>query len=439
MFRNLIYIFILIISLSSCASLPAMQSRVNRLAAKGDFQYAAHYFSEMPEGSYGKNNRLIEALDRGMIFHYAGRYRRSIEFFEEAKKIYDELYTKSLSKIAASWLWNDSSLPYPGEDFERAMINVFQALNFLALGEHDEALVEARNASSVLQALNDRYPKDLKNVYRDDAFVRMLAGILYESLGERNDLNDALIDYRKALKLYETSFLVECGIAVPEVLKENFLSVSQWMGDDELSISKRRFQNTKIYSIKERAGKGELYVIVYRGQIVNKVEGTVVLPGMDGLLTRISFPRYRKNFKSDKSVSMKVVSEQEKEQMQFLNKAQDMDVIARLNLDNRRTRILAKAVARPVTKQLFVETAEDYVVNKAGKEAGQLFNIAGQFYLLYSEQADLRSWGTLPSEIYLGRFILEPGNYRLFVDAKPVTSIEVSAGQKKFITYWFGY
>jgi len=416
-----------------------MQQRVRRLSAQGDFKEAGRLLDRISFGIYGRRNRLIEAMDRGLVFYYAGQYEKSIAQFEQAKQIYDELYTESISKIAASWLWNDLALPYPGEDFERAMINVFQALNFMALGRTDEALVEARNVDSVLTLMNDRYPSDQKNVYREDAFARLLMGMIYECADQPQDLNDAFISYQKSFRVYEKDFTPQYSVKPPVMLRENLLSLAAWMGERQWSEYRRRFPETAFLSVDERRKSAEVYVVYHRGQIVNKVQSSIVLPGMDGLLTRISFPQYRHDFRGRNKIFITAVGSDKQEHVIDLELAQDLDAIARQNLENRKIRIMAKAVARPLTKQLLAEAAEDVVRDKAGREAGALFNYAGNLYLLYSEQADLRSWETLPAEIWIGRFSLMPGTYVFRIRGAKITTLSLTPGEKKFMMLWSGY
>lgn len=430
-----------LVSLSavSCVMISAVEGRVKNLAARGEFDYAAQVFSRMDHGAYGKNNRLLEALDRGMIFHYAGNYRASIAAFENAKRIYDELYTESLSAIAVSWLWNDAALPYAGEDFERAMINAVQALNFIALEEYDEALVEARNAASVLALINDRYAPDQRNVYADDAFVRLLMGILYESFGEGQDMNNAFLSYRKAFQIYDTNYSLNYGVSAPLFLKEKLLLSSQWMGNQEYRFYQEKFSDIDAPRLKQDARNADVFLILYRGQIVNKVASSILLPGMDGFLTRVSFPKYRKAMRGKISAAFSAQNSSGEILKGPVFKVQDLDEIAKKNLAGRRARILAKAVARPVTKQLMLESLEDQLRDQAGGEAADLLHYAGNFYLLYSEQADLRGWETLPSEIFLGRLSVPPGEYRFFVNDDPAGSFRVLAGDKKFIMHWMRY
>ena len=45
----------------------------------------------------------------------------------------DELYTKCVSKHIAFFIINDKTIPYSGENFESALVNLFIALNYIGL------------------------------------------------------------------------------------------------------------------------------------------------------------------------------------------------------------------------------------------------------------------------------------------------------------------
>ena len=192
---------VMAVGLSSCASVMKVQPQVGRLTASGRYGQALGILDRQ-QAVYGKNNQLLFLLEKGMVLHRNGQYQESVAVFEEAKSLWEELYTASLSKITASWVVNDYALPYRGEDFERIMMNIFQALNFAALGDFESALVEARDVDSKLEVINGQYSPGQKNVYREDAFARLLAGILYESAGSYADRNDAFISYEKAYEAY---------------------------------------------------------------------------------------------------------------------------------------------------------------------------------------------------------------------------------------------
>ncbi len=411
-----------------------MQGRVRRLVAQGEAEQAVLVFKRASSG-YGRNHELLFFLDRGMVNHYAGRYTESIQDFEHAKGLYETLFTQSISKKALTWIWNDYAQPYRGEDFERAMLNLFQAMNFVALGKIDEALVEARNVDLILRRFNQQYGEQA-NVYKDDAFVRFLMGILYESTGRSYDVNDAFVSYRTALEIYEGDYATFYDLKAPLLLKENLLSVSQWMGTSDLKQYQSVLSDVSVKSMAERGDSAQVYVILYRRMIANKVQSTIFLPGIDGYLTRISFPKYRNVFQSSKEMVLEAKNVQGEVFRSEFQQAEDLNVIAKKNLEDRRLRIAAKAVVRPVAKQLVFEKIEDKIHEKAGDTAGELVRYAGMAYVAFSEEADTRSWETLPAEIRVARLILDAGTYEFFVEGERIGSLAVMPGDQRFLTHW---
>ena len=61
---------------------------------------------------YTKKDRVLFYLDKGMVQHYKGDYVKSNEDFHEAENDMEELFTKSISKAALSYLLNDNALDY---------------------------------------------------------------------------------------------------------------------------------------------------------------------------------------------------------------------------------------------------------------------------------------------------------------------------------------
>ena len=70
-----------------------------------------------------------------------------------------------------------------------------------------------------------------------------------------------------------------------------------------------------------------------------------------------------------------------------------------------------------------------------GEDTSKWFKYLMNLYNISSEQADLRSWQTLPAEIRLARFILEPGEYDLFYNRNKLGHMNVKEGEKKFVIY----
>ena len=133
------FAFLLSLFFAGCASSPAIQPQINSLVVAERFDQALKILEQNKEG-YGKNNELLFLLDEAMVLHLSGEFEKSIAAFAQAKEKFDVLYTRSLSRITASLIINDYTMPYRGEDFERVMINIFQALNYVMIGNIEEGV-----------------------------------------------------------------------------------------------------------------------------------------------------------------------------------------------------------------------------------------------------------------------------------------------------------
>ena len=426
-------------SLSGCAGPRKVYTTVDELNTLGDFSRAHHYVQEHAK-DYGKRNRLLYLLDRGMFAFLIGEFREAIAAFTEAEQLINELYTISLSQEATTFVVNDNAAPYRGEDFESVMVNIFLALSYANLSEIDEALVEARKVDSKLTAINLQYAGNEKNAYREDPFVRLLMGILYEMGQTSSDLNDAYISYMKALQGYDSEYQ-RFGVSFPEPLVENLFSVASFMGRAELRKVKRRFPSHRFVSRADRKKMAEVYVLHLNGRTPVKQEDVIVVPTPDGQVVKLAFPRYEEI--SGLIVGARLHALPEGGKKQFVadfRVGEPIGGIAIENLENRRVRIYAKTVARVTAKYLAVKEAGRSAEDQFGGLAGLLTKVTGDLMIFMSEQADLRSWRTLPQEVLISKVTVPPGNYQIwaecvdasgrFVEKVELGSRELKAGDK---------
>ena len=115
-------------------------------------------------------------------------------------KIGDELYTTSVLNTASSLVVNEAQQDYAGECYEGVAIHTQLALSFIEDSDLKSARVEAKKINSKLHKITLDYGSENNN-YSEDGFARYLAGVIYEAQG---NIDDAIIDYRKALSLFKT-------------------------------------------------------------------------------------------------------------------------------------------------------------------------------------------------------------------------------------------
>lgn len=406
---------LLLTSLSGCAGPRKVYTTVDDLNAQGEFFQARSYVEEHAK-DYGKRNRLLYLLDRGTFAFSTGDFREAIISFTEAEQLMSELYTISLSQEATTFVVNDNAAPYRGDDFESVMVNLFLALSYANLSEVDEALVEARKVDSKLTAINLQYAENEQNAYREDPFVRLLMGILYEMGQTSTDLNDAYISYIKALQGYDSEYQ-RFGVSFPEPLVENLLSVASFMGRAELREVQQRFPSYRFASRADRKETAEVYVLHLNGRTPIKQEDVIVVPTPDGQVVKVALPRYEKI--PGRIVGARLHALPELGKQQFVadfRVAEPIGGIAIENLQNRRLRIYAKTLARVTAKYLAVREAQRSAGDEFGGLAGLLTKVTGDLLIFVSEQADLRSWRTLPQEILISKVTVPPGSYQIWAE-----------------------
>ncbi len=427
----------------SCAPKVKHYTLINQHLANQNYNLALKVIKDN-KGSYAKRNAALYYLEEGIISHFASRYKESNQSLSKAESIMDELFTRSISKQAASFMINDNTIPYRGEDFENAMVNMFMALNYVGLGLNEDALVEARKVDNKLNIINSRYAEGKKNVYKEDAFIRFLMGVLYEVDGENND---AFISYRKAEEIYRTDYLKNYGVSPPAFLIENLLSSAKTMDfNEEIKEIKSQYTNVDFMSPAEKREIAEIYCIHYNGLGPAKMEKRWVVPLPDGYVVKVAFPEFKKRYYQITRGVITLKSLTSGSSYRFPTiLMEDISSIAVKNLENRMGRIKAKAIARATTKYLATKGASRLAKEREGNLAGLLVQVAGNVAAAATEQADIRHWRLLPDEIRVGKIIVPPGEYEgeinflntdgSTISSKRIEPFTIGGGEKRFLTF----
>lgn len=434
-------VLVLTLWLGACGSSVDHYLRLDRRICAGDYDSALSILREN-RGRYRSGDAALYYMEEGLLSHYAGRYEESSWSLLQAEEILDELYTRSVSRQTASFWINDTTVPYRGEDFEDALVNLFLAMNYASLGLHDDALVEARRVDSELaQSLNPQAIDPL-NADPQDAFVRFIMGVLYEADGE---LNNAFIAFRNAERIYRTQYLPTYGIAPPAVLLEKLLSAAMQLGfQAEMDQILQHHPGLEPPLLPRPLQSAEIFLLHYNGPGPEKVETFWTVPMPDGYVAKIAYPQFKvRDYAIDRS-RVRIRDRNSGRVYDFETEPMEpVGAIAAVGLEDRIEQIKSRAVARATVKYLATKAAAEAVGRETGDSAGALIHIFGNLLGLVSENADIRHWRLLPDEIRLGCVQVPAGGYEgdiAFFDAhgatlrsEKVPPFHVDAGEKKFI------
>ncbi len=345
-------------------------------------------------------NRLLFLLEKAMIKDRMGEREASRRLLLEADKVVDELFTVSVSQTAATFVVNDAVADYPGEDYEKVAIHTMLALSFLEDGLIGEARVEARRINTRLGEINAAYG-DKPNQYREDAFARYLAGIIWEARGE---WDSAIIDYNRALELYSGEYAGFVQGGVPSALPGTLwrLYKKRARKDRLKELEKRWKAETEAAArLQEKLpASGEIVVIHEVGQIAFKETSEHLIP-FGRQVIRLSFPVIRRQSgPAGGRTGMLINGEFTRSDW-----TQDMDAIAAQTLEDRRLRLVAKQGARLLAKGQLTE--------QAWENFGPLGGLAANVFTAVTETADTRSWTLLPQAFAVTRRRVPPGAHKI--------------------------
>ena len=397
-----VLLILFIFFLFSCATVS--NTGIDASVASGSFTQALQAIDNerTARGSVysDKNNEILFYLDRGMVNHYAGRYAESVKDLEEAERLIEEAFTKSLTQEITSYIANDNSKDYSGEDYEDLYINVFNALNYYHLNDIEGALVEIRRVNEKLSFLANKYERASEKVlsatsdlaganlgveavkFSNSALARYLSLLFFRAKGSDDDVRIDMEELRRAYEL------------APAVYNNSLPSSI----DEERSVPQ---------------GMARLNVIGFTGlsPVKEEQEINIPLPLLPPLT--LALPKMVDRPTNIESIEVILDTGQ-----QFkLELLEDMNNVASETFKGKYGLTVAKTAARTLIKTAASAGAAKLAERSPGGAlAGFAVGIAGKVATDMSEKADLRMSRYFPGRSYVGGINLEPGTYSITVN-----------------------
>jgi hypothetical protein len=234
-------------------------------------------------------------------------------------------------------------------------------------------------------------------------------GMLYEAAGE---INDAFISYKKAYegyKLYDDQFKTAC----PSFLKTDLVRTAAVLRFDD---DRKRFEKEfGIRYTKPRKKEGSVVMIIHsgRGPIKEENKIKVTIPDNDAVLHTftVAVPKFVSRERIPSVYDVEVSSKDVPSRKVTVELGEFVTEIARKSLDDRIGMVYLKAGGRALLKFLASEAAKKEW-KKDGDETGNFFkSLLVDIAVDATEQADVRTWRTLPNQLLLVRLDLPPGTH----------------------------
>jgi len=311
-----VFLLLMVVVMSfGCATYKKGQEKAFKEMEKGNYPVAIKEMEKnlKPEG----NDRLLYFLEIGLLKHLNNDYEGSNRLLNQAAQIAEDLETIRVSDELGAALTNPRQSDYRGTKFERAFVHYYKSLNFAFMAANNPAKseeflegarIESRKVEIMLTALQneqgtytevadkkkgmfakimkifdalngDFLDKDLL-VYREDAYIRYITGVIYES---NREYDDARISYQQAAELYEKGYQNQYQLEsdITEQAWFDVVRMMQWAGGYEDDWP--RLAETKLSAAKRaeldtfKKGTAQLLVIDHVGLIPGRDEMNIHL------------------------------------------------------------------------------------------------------------------------------------------------------------------
>lgn len=402
--RKLIEFFLIVFcfSIISCASSVDFHSAFVQDVKNGNYELVYSTLEESSKDFYSNHDDILQMLDLGLLAHYSEFPEVAINYLNQAEKLIEENYSKSITQNISSYILNDNVIDYAGEEYEDIYVNLFKCLTFVSTEDYEKAFVEIRRFNNKLKNLSVKYQNQIYKIkeeanfnddsyneenykiqFYDSVFARYLSMLLYLYEG---DIDSAKIDYNFLVSAFNTQKQLY-NFSFPKQIEENFY--------------------TKKNNVR-------LNVIAFSGMAPRKKEESIsnVYYGY-----KVAFPVMYNMTSEVASIKLIAINQSTKEiYKKDFEKIECISNIAVDTFKQRQNLIYTKSIARSLIK---ASTTAVLGTLKEKNDNESIFNLLYYSSMIanqLTEVADIRTSKYFPSSVYVSGIDLPEGNYDIIID-----------------------
>ena len=204
--KNIIFAIFIALSLGGCAAITGYDDDIREYNVKFERQICK--YDDEIRNIKKDNDKLYNSLKAGFLARSCKEYELSNKFFDIAENEYKqsvdmEGFFSSAGAGIGGTLLNTNTLDYDGMLYERIMINLYKALNFMTLDEMQNARVELNRALNRQARAAQFYANEIQKTktYLDSKQSLNLKE--REKEYNLNQINSLTNNYNKNLQGYE--------------------------------------------------------------------------------------------------------------------------------------------------------------------------------------------------------------------------------------------
>lgn len=124
--------------------------------------------SKISKSKDPKKEDLLWTLQLGTLERLRQNYRESNNYFDRSEEMLNFFdYQNTAADSVAAIAVNENIIPYLGEEYDGIMVNTYKALNFMALGENEQARVEFNRALDRQRRAKEEFSREIQKVQNE--------------------------------------------------------------------------------------------------------------------------------------------------------------------------------------------------------------------------------------------------------------------------------
>ena len=375
--------------------------------------------------SYGKRDSSLYYLDLSAQQDSLNYSTDTLQNLIEAENKQADLYAKRISQKLATFIINDYTEPYRLKYFELGYLFYYKILAYLQEKNLQDAVVETRTMVFFLDKLRG-------DTGKDDPFLQYFASQLFTMWGSYSDANICKINAENAYSRFADSYAkMPSKIQVnSEDYTKGMLTVHHLNGVIPHLISKKTLVawNRFGYAI----GQGRGYETVDQNVLASALAGaygnaiSVALPAIQEVPYSVQGSRIL--------VDGQLVAE--------TALASNISYFFRKNFNEEYNKILISSAVRAGVKFLATKTAQREM-SKKDDTMGVIVDVLFTALFTATENADTRSWFTLPAQIREANVLLEEGKHDItlqlldgnnkVLDEHTLKDVQINRGRRTYL------
>ena len=375
--------------------------------------------------SYGRRDSSLYYLDLSTQQDSINYSTSTLKHLNEAENKQADLYAKSISQTMASFVINDYTEPYRLKYFELGYLFYYKILAYLQEKNLQDAVVETRTMVFFLDKLRN-------DTGKDDPFLQYLASQLFLMWGSYSDANICKINAENAYSRFADSYakMPEKIQITEEDKSKGLLTIHHLNGIIPYIISKKTLVawNKFGYAIGQSNG----YETVDQNVLASALAGaygnaiSVALPAIHEVPYRVKGSRVL--------VDGQVVAE--------TTLVSNLSYFQRKNFDEEYNKVLVSSAVRAGIKFLVAKAAQKEM-SKKDDTMGMLVDVLFTALFTATENADTRSWFTLPDQIREANVLVEEGKHEIklqlldstnkVLDEHTLKDVEINRGRHTYV------